>query len=583
MGSFFRSFFAALLALIVFTGLIMVMGLLAMAVVSVEQEVKTGDNAVLVVDLADHFPEIPILDPVARLMGREAGVPSLYNMIRMIHYASNDASVKGIYIKCDANANDFAASEELRNAILYFQSKGKFVYAYGNIISQKAYYVANVADTIYCAPTGGIEWRGLVMQTFFLKGTLEKLEIEPQIFYAGRFKSATEPFREKQMTDANRLQTSELLHDLYADLLVRTASKRGVDTATLRRYADSNAVQFASAAVQLKLVDGVRYKDEIKKEIQQRLGLEKDAKVNFVFPDVYERAAGFHQSGQGKIAVIYAEGTIIDGEAERGSIGGDTYSSYIRRAREDNSVDAIVLRINSGGGSAMASELMWREVQLARKQKPVVVSFGDVAASGGYYMSCAADTIFAQPNTITGSIGVFGIIPNMQEFFDHKLGITFDEVATSPNASMMSVAKPLTPLQRQYIQNEIDTIYRDFKMRVAQGRRKSMEYVDSIAQGRVWSGEKALELGLVDRIGGLHEAIASAAGMARLSSYSLREYPGRQNILELVLGNKRETVREAAIEGELGVEGYQLYTAVRDLKRMAGRAQARLPLNIIIQ
>ncbi len=583
MGSFFRSFFAALLALIIFTGLIMVMGLLAVAVVSAEQEVKTGDNAVLVVDLSDHFPEIPLSDPVTRLMGREAGVPSLYNMIRMIHYASNDASVKGMYIQCDANANDFAASEELRNAILYFQSKGKFVYAYGNVISQKAYYVANMADTIYCAPTGGLEWRGLVMQTPFLKGTLEKLEIEPQIFYAGRFKSATEPFREKRMTDANRLQTSELLHDLYADLLVRTASERGVDTATLQRYADSNSVQFAAAAVQLKLIDGVRYKDEVKKEIRQRLGLEKEGAVNFVFPDVYEKVAGFRQSGQGKIAVIYAEGTILDGEGERGSIGGDTYSNYIRRAREDNSVDAIVLRVNSGGGSAMASELMWREMDLARKQKPVVVSFGDVAASGGYYMSCAADTIFAQPNTITGSIGVFGIIPNMQQFFDHKLGITFDEVTTSPNAAMMSVAKPLTPLQRQYIQNEIDTIYRDFKMRVAQGRRKSMEYVDSIAQGRVWSGEKALALGLVDRIGGLHEAVASAAAMAKLSSYSLREYPGKQHIIELILGNKRETVREAAIEKELGAEGYRTYSTIRDLKRLVGKAQARLPFNIIIQ
>ncbi len=583
MGSFFRSFFAALLALIVFTGLVMVMGLLAVAVVSAEQEEKTGDNAVLVVDLSDHFPEIPLSDPVARLMGRDGGVPSLYNMIRMIRHASSDASVKGIYLKCDANANDFAASEELRNAIRYFQSTGKFVYAYGNVISQKAYYVANVADTIYCAPTGGLEWRGLVMQTPFLKGTLEKLEIEPQIFYAGKFKSATEPFRETQMTDANRMQTRELLQDLYADLLMHTASARGVDTATLQRYADANAVQFAAAAVQLKMIDGVRYKDEVQKEIRQRLGVEKDRKLNFLFPEVYEQVAGFRQSGQGRIAVIYAEGTILDGEGERGTIGGDTYSSYIRKAREDNSVDAIVLRVNSGGGSAMASELMWREVQLARKQKPVVVSFGDVAASGGYYMSCAADTIFAQPNTITGSIGVFGILPNMQQFFDHKLGITFDEVTTSPNASMMSVAKPLTPLQRQYIQREIDTIYHDFKVRVSQGRRKSMEYVDSIAQGRVWSGEKALELGLVDRIGGLHEAIASAAAMAQLSNYSLREYPGKQHIFELILGNKKETVREAAIERELGAEGYQLYSALRDLKRLAGRAQARLPFNIIIQ
>jgi len=273
----------------------------------------------------------------------------------------------------------------------------------------------------------------------------------------------------------------------------------------------------------------------------------------------------------------------MDGTGERDRIGGETYRNHIRRARMDKTVKAIVLRVNSGGGSASASEQIWREVELAKKVKPVIVSFGDVAASGGYYIACGADSIFAQPNTITGSIGVFGVLPNMEKFFNNKLGVTFDEVSTSPDAGMMTITKPLSPSQKRYVQNAIDTIYNQFKMRVAEGRKKSMEYVDSNAQGRVWSGSRAVEIGLVDRIGGIDDAIAAAAAKAKIKDYRLKEYPGKQTFFEMIFNDNSESKKETMIKNELGEEGYRTYSAIRNIQQFIGVIQARMPYEIIIE
>ena len=582
MNNFFRSFFAALLALIVFSGMLLVIFIVMVAAISSQKKAGIEEKAVMVVNLSTHFPEIPPADIISEITDNRSAQPSLSHLTRLIQHAKNDASVKGIYLKCDNNANDFASSEAIRNAIIDFRRAGKFVIGYGATISQKAYLVASAADKIYCAPAGGIEWHGFSMTMPFIKGTLEKMEIEPQIFYAGKFKSATEPLRETEMTDANRVQSITLLNDLYGNFLSTIGRSRRMDTATLHRYADSNALQFASDALKYKMVDGLRYDDEVKDEIRQLLKIDKDAGINFITPSKYAEAVDYMPSGDEKIAVIYAEGTILDGKGDRGEIGGDTYRNYIRKARTDNSTKAIVVRINSGGGSAMASEVMWREIILARKVKPVIVSFGDVAASGGYYMACGADSIFAEANTITGSIGVFGVLPNMEKFFNNKLGVTFDEVKTSPDAGFVTVTKPLTPLQKRYFQNSIDTIYQNFKMKVSSGRKKSMEYIDSIAQGRVWSGTRALEIGLVDRIGGLDDAIRSAAAKAGVKRYHLREYPGKEGLLEMIFGNQGES-REAAIRDEIGEEGYKTYTAIRSLKKFLGKAQARLPFEMIIE
>jgi protease-4 len=583
MNNFFRSFFAAFLALIVFSLIGVIVLLIIVAAFSASPKTTTGSDAVLVVDLSNHYFEIPPVDVVDEITGADGTPPSLYRLTRLIQHAKIDPSVKGIYLKCDQNANDFASSQEIRRALADFKNSGKFIIAAGNNISQKAYFIASAADKIYCSPTGGIDWHGFSMTMPFIKGTLEKLGIEPQIFYAGKFKSATEPLREVQMTPANRIQSAELLQDIYGTFLSTIGNARNIDTATLHRYADSNSLQFPADAVKYKMVDGLRYDDQVKDEIRDRLKIAHDADINFISPATYAQAVNAMPGGSDDIAVIYAEGNILDGNGDHGRIGGDTYRNYIRRARMDKKIKAIVVRINSGGGSAMASDVMWREISLAREEKPVIVSFGDVAASGGYYMACGADSIFAEATTITGSIGVFGVLPNMEKFFNNKLGVTFDDVKTSPDAGFLTVTKPLTPLQKQYFQNSIDTIYRNFKQRVATGRKRSIEYIDTIAQGRVWSGSRAKEIGLVDRIGGVDEAIAAAAAKAGIKSYRLREYPGKPGLLEMLLRTKTQRSKEAAIREEIGEEGFKTYTAIKNLKDFLGKAQARLPYEVIIE
>jgi signal peptide peptidase SppA, 67K type len=580
MKSFFKIFLASFLALLLFSmiGFFVFLGIVS-ALTSADKA-ETGQKAMLVIDLAKTYPEIGVENPLARLSNKDNGdIPSLYDVIRMIDYARRDSAVKGIYLKCSRNGNGFGASEELRDALAAFKAGGKFIYAYGDVINQGGYYVANVADKLYCNPKGGVDWRGYSAQLVFVKGLLEKLQIEPQIFYAGKFKSATEPFREKQMTDANRRQMSELLGDLYGHFLLQTAAARKIDTATLHQYANENRIQYAEDALQCKLVDGLKYEDEVKEEIKGRLGVENISKINFISLGKYAKAVEFKRTGSGRdrIAVIYAQGDIIDGKSSQDMIGSETYRDLVRKARFDKNVKAIVIRINSGGGSALASENIWRELSLARKDKPVVVSFGDVSASGAYYLSCNADSIFAQPTTITGSIGVFTLLPNMQKFFNNKLGITFDGVKTSPDADLFSAAKPLSESQKRYLQNSVDSTYQDFKERVAQGRKKDIAFIDSVGQGRVWSGARALQLGLVDRLGGLSDAIASAARLAKISEYRLKEYPEPYNLLQQLMGGYQEQARRSALKEELGEDGIKTWNIVKRTKQMMGVAQARIP------
>jgi protease-4 len=449
-------------------------------------------------------------------------------------------------------------------------------------MSQQAYFVANVADKIYVNPSGGFDWSGYSVAMPFLKGLLEKLDIEAQIFYAGKFKSATEIFRTTAMTPENKLQTLEWMGDMYNYLLVQTSKTRKVDTATLHQLANTAAIQTPQDAVDAKLIDGIKYDDQIKEEIKSRLKIGKYDKLNFVDLSRYYEAVNIRKTGSNRIAVIYAEGDIVDGAGASNNIGGDNFRSIIRKARLDKSVKAIVLRINSGGGSALASENIWRELQVAKQDgKPVVVSFGDVAASGGYYIACGADSIFSNPNTITGSIGVFGIIPNMEGFFKNKLGITFDGVKTAPYADAGSIYQPLTEAEKKLVQNSIEKTYLQFKQRVAQGRKKDINYIDSIAQGRVWSGQDALQLGLVDKIGNLQAAIASAARMAAVDDYGIKEYPETQSWLTELLGKKHNDPA-AMIRQQVGEEKFRVYQQLTKIKQMTGSVQARLPFEIIL-
>ena len=584
MKSFFKIFIASLLALIVFSilGVMVLIGIAASA--SSSDKPVIGSDAVLVLDLSKPYKETVQENPFASLAtDGDFETPSLFDMVRLIEHAKLDANVKGIYILASSNVNGFGASEEIRKALLDFRKSKKFVVAYGETISQKGYAVANVAQKIFVHPQGGLEWAGFSSNLVFLKGMLDKLEIKPQIFYAGKFKSATEPLRETQMTDANRLQTSVWLGDLYNQFLYQTAAARNLDTAFIRSLAVEGTIQTAADAVKYNLIDGLKYDDQVKNEITGRLNLAVNSKINFIYFGEYAKSVTLNESSASeKIAVIYANGDIISGTGADEQVASDDYKELIRKARLDKSVKAIVLRVNSPGGSALASDVIWREVSLAKKEKPVVVSMGDVAASGGYYIACNANKVFANASTITGSIGVFSIVPNIESFLKNKIGITTDRVRTGPFADMGSMDRALTAPEKMFFQASTDSIYNTFKSRVAEGRKRNMEYVDSIAQGRVWTGTRGLSVGLVDEIGTLSDAIKAAASMAKITTYRLKEYPEKKNILEQLFNNYKRTVSLHLIESELGVDHLLMMQQVKKVKAMVGVPQAKLPYTISV-
>ncbi|MBO9620718.1 MAG: signal peptide peptidase SppA [Niabella sp.] len=584
MRSFLKIFLAMLLALIVFS-LIAFFFIAGMAgnVVSSSMPVLT-EKSVLKIDLSEAYVELPQSDLRSMVQSQKLEeTPSLYDFIRLIKKAKTDEKIKAIYLVANSNANGFASSEEMRRALDDFKKSGKPVIAYGNTMTQKAYSIANVADKVYVSPAGDFEWTGFSVNYMFLKGALDKLEIHPQIFYAGKFKSATEPLRVEKMTEANQLQTSVWLNDLYSDFLQKTATARKLDTASLHQWANTGLITTPQIAAEHKLIDGVRYDDELQTELKKTLKIDSDNKINFISVGQYARLNTDLGGSGDKIALIYAAGDIVDGNKQEGVISDGAYIDLLRKARLDASIKAIVVRVNSGGGSALASDNIWREMKMAKAVKPVVVSFGDVAASGGYYMSCAADSIFALPNTITGSIGVFGIIPDISAFMKNKLGVTFDGVGTGPLANAGAADHPMTLQEQKIVQGSVERVYDQFKARVAEGRKKDTAYIETIAQGRVWTGFRAKDIGLVDRWGGLQDAINAAARMAKLSEFRVKEYPNYSSLLERILRIKGgEEAASSMIKKELGNEYASAYQQLRSLHRMTNSLQARLPFTFFI-
>jgi len=582
MKSFFKIFFASLLSLVIFSLIVFFLFVGWLARLASKEKPAVEAKSVLVLDLSQDFKELAVEGPLSGFSSNdEMDVPGLYDVVRLINKAKDDKNISGIQIIANSNPNGFANSEDIRNALINFKASKKFVVASGDIISQKAYYVANIADKIYLNPSGMMEWVGFNVDYIFLKGTLDKLEIQPEIFYAGKFKSATEPFRTDKMTPENKLQTTVWLNSLYSQFLVKASVSRNIDTATLHQLANEGKIQTARDAVDNKLVDDLKYDDQVKDEIKSRLQLGKYDRINFISINKYAKAGGFKRSGKDHIALIYAEGDIVDGSADqRGIIASENYMKLIRKARLDKTIKAIVFRVNSGGGSSLASENIWRELSLARQEKPVVVSFGDVAASGGYYISCAADSIFAEPNTITGSIGVFGIIPNMESFFKNKLGVTFDGVKTGEYADA-GIFHPLSDEEKKMIQHSIEMTYQQFKKRVADGRKKDTAYIETIAQGRVWIGNDAMANGLIDHYGGLQDAVNCAARLAKTGDYRLRELPAPQNIFDRLLGSSSDNYSSKMRE-ELGNENFKIYNELLRIKEMTNATQTRLPFQFLI-
>ena len=579
MRSFFKIFFASLLALFIFTILFVVIGVWIVSSTTSPSKPNIGDKGVLVLDLSNTFSEQGKQNPLGSITGdASANIPGLHDVVRLLHYAKSDSAIKGLMIKAGDNANGYATSEELIKAIDDFKASGKMVMAYGETMSQKAYYVASAASKLYCHPAGGVEWNGLSVQLYFVKNLLDRLEIQPQIFYAGKFKSATEPFRATQMTDPNKLQTNVWLGDLYSLFLQQASRARGIDTAQLHNLANTGAIQTPYDALKYHLIDGLKYDNDIKNDWLSILHSGKTDKINFISLGKYADAVDVNRSSGSRIAVLYAEGDIVGGKGTKGQIGSDDYKNLIRKLRLDDEVKAIVFRVNSPGGSALASDVIWHEIQLAKQVKPVVVSMGDYAASGGYYISCAADSIYADAGTITGSIGVFTVIPNMQSFFKDKLGVTFDGVKTAPYADMMTVSRPLTSTEQHFVQANIDTTYNTFLSRVAKGRNRDTASIDSIAQGRVWTGVRGIPVGIVDKTGTMQDAIACAARMAKTNDYYIKEYPEQKSYFQELLNTYyNNSVKTNAIQEQVGKPAYDMLIKLKSIQDIFNVPQARLP------
>lgn len=458
----------------------------------------------------------------------------LMEILDGLEIAKSDENIKGIFLNCDGVSAGMANVKEIRDALADFQTSGKFVVAYHENYSAKSYYLSSVAEELYVFPSGMLQFIGLGSEKMFLKGALEKMDVEMQIIRGSnnRFKSAVEPLMYTQMSEASRIQTQKYLDALWGEMLTSISSSRKMKVSRLNEIADSIYIRKSGDAVKYKMADGIKYYDEVLEILKEKAGTAEDKDLEMVSFKKYAMKKTRNERTLAKldkknIAVIFAEGEIVDGFGKPNNIGGTSLSQDIRDAREDDDIKAIVLRVNSPGGSALASDIIWREVVLTKEAgKPIVVSMGDVAASGGYYIACASDRIFAQPNTITGSIGVFGIIPFTGKMFENKFGITFDHVQTNAHSALTTNRK-LTDDEISIVQGGVDEIYDDFITKVAEGRNMTKEMVDSIGQGRVWAGTDAKEIGLVDEFGGVYDAINYVAEQAGIQndSIAIQFYP----------------------------------------------------------
>lgn len=547
---------------------------------------QISSNSVLKVKfyntLEDRMPDNPLAN--FNLNGFDTTPLGLNLFLKAVEKAKDDENIDGIYLDLNSLPAGIASIEEMRNALIDFKTSGKFVASYSEIYSQSAYYLASISDRIYVAPQGGMDFRGLSAQIMFFKNALEKLGVEPQIIRHGKFKSAIEPFILDKMSPENREQTATYMGSIWTHLLSKIADSRNVSVEKLNKIADELLIQNANDAKTHGLIDALMYKDEIMDDLPSLADMESYDDMNIV--SIQDYLLTFDSQALAKyrkdnVAVIYAQGEIRSGEGDELTIGSDRISKAIRDARENENVKAIVLRVNSPGGSALASDIIWREVELARKEKPVIASMGNVAASGGYYISCAADKIYASPNTITGSIGVFGVLMNAGELLEEKIGLSFDHVNTNEFSDMGSINRPLTSTERAIIQKSVEDVYDTFIGRVADGRKMSKEQVDAIGQGRVWSGENALEIGLVDEIGGLNKAILDAAQMAELEDYVVVEYPKMEDPFEAIFKQVKGSSEISVMKETLGNE-YRYYLQLESVLQRRG-IQARIPYDLIIE
>lgn len=553
-----------------------------------EEVVAVKDNSVIELDIAgvtnDYAGKFKYKDFA---MFDSEPQDGLMDIIKAIDYAKKDEKIKGISITNSSSMLGIAQNKALRDKLDDFKKSGKFVVSYSDGYSQSDYYLNSVADTIYLNPVGEIDFKGLSSEVMFYKDLQEKTGITMEVIRHGKYKSAVEPFLSNEMSPANREQLTALLTSVWSSVTADISKSRKIPVDSLNSIADNLGARTPELAKKVKLIDKIGYEDEYHAGIKKALKVKKDEEYNSVSILDYVKATAMNDllsGGDDEIAIIYAQGEIRGGEGDVNVIGEGAMRTALKAARDNKNVKAIVLRVDSPGGSALTSELIWRDIELAKKVKPVVVSMGNLAASGGYYISCNANRIFAEPGTITGSIGVFGVLPNFTKL-SNKIGIHTEQVSTNKNASGYSVFTPLKDDTRAIIQESVEKVYTTFVSRVAAGRKLSFDQVDAIAQGRVWSGSEALKNGLVDEIGGLDAAVKYAAKLGKTTSYSTTNYPEYEKDFSRILsklGLPFASTKEEFIKEELGEENYRVIERIRRVSQLKG-TQVIMPYEIHIR
>jgi len=586
--NFIKTFFASCLGSLAALGLIIVLMVgFFMALVSGisgdEKKTVVNDNSVIHLKLDVPVTENEIENPLEGLPIPGAQSPlSLLTFKKVISNAQTDSKIQGIYLDLSIFMGGYGVAKEIREALLDFKKSGKWVIAYSEFYTEQAYYIASAADKVYLNPEGEMEFNGLSVEVTFFKKMFDKLDIKPQIFRVGDFKSAVEPFMVDKMSNENRQQLNELIADLHHTMLKDISESRKISYDELKLIASKMMVTDTKGALQHRLVDSLFYFDQVQGDLRNRLGLAKDADIDFVTFGKYKKSFSTHSASKNEIAVIVADGDILPGKAQNGVIGSDTFAEELRKARTNERVKAIVLRINSPGGSALASDVMWREIVLTTKVKPVIASMSDYAASGGYYLAMACDTIIAQPTTITGSIGVFSVLFDLSSFLDNKIGITFDEVKTGDIGELITVTRPLTNVEKAVWQKKTEDVYNSFTTKAAEGRNMPVEELRKVASGRVWTGAQAQVRGLVDLLGNFEDAVRVAALKAGVEDdYRLRYYPKQKTFIEQWLTEAEDYTNTRLLRNELG-EQYPLYMRIKNLKNYQG-SQTRLPFELKIQ
>lgn len=588
MKDFFKNVFATFVGLFLFVLVTLLLGFVCIfgMVLSSESTTEIKNNSVLVINLSGPLNERTEENVITKFVGKTANETSLEDVLSGIEKAKADKNIKGIYLEAGVFVpNSYAALQEIRDALIDFKKSNKWIVAYGDSYTQGTYYLASVANDVYLNPQGMLDWHGLSTQRIYLKDMLAKFGVKVQVSKVGTYKSATEMFTGDKMSDADRQQTSAYLNGIWKYLLKGVGESRNIPIAKLNEYADS-VITFANPAdyLKMKLIDKLLYTDQVRNEIKKRLGIASGDDINQVsLADL--KTVKADKNGN-EIAVYYAYGDIVDAPVSGTSLSqhnivGKDVCKDLKELMDDDDVKAVVIRVNSGGGSAFASEQMWHQIMELKKVKPVVVSMGGYAASGGYYMSVPANWIVAEPTTITGSIGIFGMFPDFSGLASEKLGIKFDEVKTNKNGTFLSPMRPLTPDEMRMLQVYIDRGYNTFKDRVAQGRKLTMQQVETIAQGHVYTGEDALKIKLVDELGGLDKAVQKAVQLVKIKDYYTKNYPAPVNWLDQIFGDYvQDNYLSEQLHSSLGML-YQPFSILRTLNQQSA-IQARIPYFINI-